>query len=79
MVELADARFPGLRAATLTSDPASGGALIVPDYQPGLVALPTRRTVVADLIAPGTTSGNLISYMKEKTRRTRRRPCPRPG
>jgi len=67
LVELSDSRYPGLRAATLTSDPASGGALIVPEYVPGLVALPVRRTVVADLIAPGTTTSNVISYMKEKT------------
>ena len=52
---------------TLTSDPASGGALIPPDRQPGLLELRTRRTVVADLIAPGTTDSNLVQYTKEKT------------
>jgi HK97 family phage major capsid protein len=56
-----------LHATTLTSDPASGGALIVPDVQPGIVTLNQRRVVVADLIAPGTTVSNLIQYMKEKT------------
>lgn len=53
--------------ATLTEDPASGGTLIQPDYQTGLVELLSRRTVVADLIAPGTTDSNLIQYTKEKT------------
>jgi HK97 family phage major capsid protein len=54
-------------AATLTSDPASGGALVTPDHRPGLIALPQWRVVVADLIAPGTTDSNLVSFMKEKT------------
>jgi HK97 family phage major capsid protein len=55
----------GLHAATLTSDPASGGALVVPDYQPGILQTPTRRLVVADLLASGTTDSNLIAYMQE--------------
>ena len=56
-----------LHAATLTEAPASGGALIQPDWRPGLVGLPMRRSVVADMIAPGTTDSNLIQYTKEKT------------
>jgi len=56
-----------LYGATLTGDPASGGALVPPDRQPGIVALPTRRTVVADLIAPGTTTSNLVEYVREKS------------
>jgi HK97 family phage major capsid protein len=63
-VELTD---PGLQAATLTSDAASGGDLIIPDYRPGIVPLLFKRLVVADLIASGTTDSNLISYMKETT------------
>lgn len=55
------------RAATLTEDPASGGALVVPQYLPGILPLPTKRLVVADLIAPGTTDSNAVSYMREKT------------
>ncbi|MEO8682475.1 MAG: phage major capsid protein [Vicinamibacterales bacterium] len=54
-----------LLAATLTEDPASGGDLVVPDYRPGIVPLWTRPLVVADLIMPGTTESNLITYMKE--------------
>lgn len=53
--------------ATLTEDPASGGALVAPDRQDGMVELRTRRTVVADLIAPGTTDSNLVQYTKEKS------------
>jgi HK97 family phage major capsid protein len=53
--------------ATLTGDPASGGSLVPPDRQDGLLELRTRRTVVADLIAPGTTDSNLVQYTKEKT------------
>ena len=53
--------------ATLTEDPASGGTLVPPDRQAGLIELRTRRVVVADLIAPGTTDSNLVQYTKEKT------------
>lgn len=60
-----DAQF--LRATTLTSDPASGGKLVVPDYRPGILPLPTRRLTVRDLLAPGTTDSNAVTYMVEKT------------
>lgn len=68
-VELFDVRRSALEqyAATLTTDPASGGDLVVPDVRPGILPLLTRRIVVADLLAPGTTDSNLISYMKETT------------
>ena len=56
-----------LHAATLTSDAASGGDLIITDYRPGIQPLLFKRLVVADLIASGTTDSNLISYMKETT------------
>ena len=63
------ARWPSpyqpFQATTITEDPASGGALVIPDYQVGLVPLPTRRVVVADLCAPGSTTSNLIAYMRE--------------
>jgi HK97 family phage major capsid protein len=70
-LELHDHRSLGVSwqqyAATLTEDPTSGGKLVVPDYRPGIVPLLLRRRVVADLIAPGTTASNLITYMVEKT------------
>jgi HK97 family phage major capsid protein len=58
---------PHMHATTLTTQPGSGGALIVPDYQPGVIPLMFKRLVVADLIAPGSTDSNVVSYMKETT------------
>jgi HK97 family phage major capsid protein len=61
-------RSPSIElATTITEDPASGGALVIPQYQPGIVPLLFRRLVVADLIAPGTTNSNAIITMNEKT------------
>ena len=54
-----------LHATTLTSDSASGGDLIIADYQPGILALPTRRLVMADLFASAPTNSNAVAYMKE--------------
>jgi HK97 family phage major capsid protein len=56
-----------LHATTLSEAAGSAGPLVLPDYQPGIVPLLFKRLVVADLIAPGTTESNLISYMKETT------------
>lgn len=55
-----------LRATTFDTTAGSGGPLIIPDTQPGFIPLLQRRLVIADLIAPGSTVGNLIQYMKEK-------------
>lgn len=54
-----------LMAATLSEDPASGGDLVLRDTQRGILPLPMRRLVMADLIAPGTTTSNSVGYMKE--------------
>jgi HK97 family phage major capsid protein len=56
-----------LFAATLTEDPASGGALVIPQYQPGILPTMTRRLTVADVLASGQTTTNAIIYMVEKT------------
>lgn len=56
---------PIIRGATLTEDPASGGALILPQYVPGILTPPQQPLVIADLFAQGTTGSNLITYMKE--------------
>ena len=56
-----------LHATTLTEDGGSGGQLIVPQYVPGIVPLPTRRLVIADLFAPGETGSNAVGFMKETT------------
>jgi len=66
-VEVFDTVPGGLHATTLTTDPASGGDLIVPDYRPGILPLLFKPLVVADLLSSGTTDSNLISYMKETT------------
>lgn len=59
------ADYPMMRAATLSGDPASGGKLVIADYQPGIVPLPTRPLRVADLFAFGTTDSNAVVYMVE--------------
>lgn len=56
-----------LQATTLDESAGSGGKLLVPDYRPGIVELPTRRLVVADLPADGATDGSSVIYMKETT------------
>jgi len=56
-----------LHATTLSEGAGSGGPLIIPDTQAGVVPLLFKRLVVADLIAPGTTTGNLIQFMSETT------------
>jgi HK97 family phage major capsid protein len=62
-IELVD--YAGLHAATLTTDPASGGDLITPDYRPGVLPLLFKPLRVADLLASGTTDSNAIQYMVE--------------
>jgi HK97 family phage major capsid protein len=66
-VDAAHWRTLEMMGTTLTEDPASGGALVPPQYLPSLVSLAMRRPVVADLASPGTATSNLIQYMKEKT------------
>jgi HK97 family phage major capsid protein len=56
-----------LMAATLTEDAASGGDLIIAETVPGIKEFLFKKLVVADLIAPGTTDSNLISFLKETT------------
>lgn len=59
--------FGEMRNATISDDAASGGDLVLTDYQRGIVPMPTRPLVVADLMAPGTTESNTVGYMKEMT------------
>lgn len=56
-----------LMATTLDTSAGSGGPLIITDYQPGILPLLFKRLVVADLISPGSTMSNSITYMKETT------------
>jgi len=64
---MAEIPYASLFAATLSEDPASGGKLVVPDYRPGIVPTATRPIVVADLLMPGTTDSNVVTYMRETT------------
>jgi HK97 family phage major capsid protein len=59
---------PGLgdiRATTLTEGAGSGGALLVPEYRPGIVGLLFKKLTIRDLLASGTTTTNAIIYMQE--------------
>lgn len=49
----------------ITSLSASGGLLVAPDRQDGVIALPQRPATVRSLLAPGRTSSNLIQYFRE--------------
>lgn len=52
--------------SSLTTDAAgSAGALVVPDRQSGIIALPNRPLAIRDLLAQGTTGSNVISYVRE--------------
>jgi HK97 family phage major capsid protein len=69
-LELDDPRFSGgfggdVHATTLTTGVGTGGALVVPQYLPGIVPVPLRKPVVADLLGVGPASSNLIIYMAE--------------
>lgn len=44
---------------------ANTGAGIIADRQPGVLAIPQRPLAIRDLVAPGRTNSNLITYMKE--------------
>ena len=48
-----------------TTGTGAGGASIAPDRLQTIVAAPQRRMTVRDLITPGTTSSNLIQYVRE--------------
>jgi HK97 family phage major capsid protein len=50
----------------LTDGAGSGGALVVPQYVPG-IQFPQRRLVVADLFAQGVTNTGMVTFMREKT------------
>lgn len=50
---------------SITSDPASAGDAVNPDRLPGILAAPSRRMTVRDLITPGRTASNMIQYVKE--------------
>ena len=57
-----------VKASTVTSA-ASGaggaGALVIPQYQTGIIAPGQRRLTIRDLLSSGTTSSGSIAYMRE--------------
>ncbi|PJI55397.1 phage major capsid protein [Methylobacterium radiotolerans] len=52
----------------LTSATGSGGALVTPARQPGIVALPQRPMTVRGLLAPGETESNLVQFVRQTVR-----------
>jgi HK97 family phage major capsid protein len=65
--EAIEVPYGSLFATTLTEGAGSGGALVVPQYLPGILPTATRRIVVMDLLGQGITNSNAIVYMKETT------------
>lgn len=49
----------------ITSAANSAGAAVAPDFRPDIMALPNRRMTIRDLMLPGTTNGNAITYVRE--------------
>ncbi len=54
-----------LMAVNLSEAIGSGAALVQPDVVPGIFPLLTRRIMVTDLLAPGTTDSAIVEYLEE--------------
>lgn len=54
-------------ATTLDESSGSGGKLVLPDYQQGILPLLFRAIRVTQLLAPGSTNSNSVEYMVETT------------
>jgi HK97 family phage major capsid protein len=54
-----------IEVKTVTSAANSGGALVAPDRQAEVITLPRQRPVVRSLLAPGTTTGNNVQFMRQ--------------
>lgn len=58
--------FDAKNDMTTTTGGAGGmGAMVHPNYRPGLTMLPDRRMTIRNLIAPGQTDSPIISYDRE--------------
>lgn len=44
---------------------ANAGAAVPPDYRPEIIGLPQRKMTVRDLMLPGSTASNAITYVRE--------------
>src|ERR1035437_5227887 len=57
-----------LKTVTITSAAGVGGALVAPDFRPDAVLIARRRFFVRDLVAPGSTEGNAVTYPRQTLR-----------
>lgn len=57
-----------LKTVTITSATGVGGALVAPDFRPDPVLIQRRRLFVRDLVAPGATIGNAVTYPRQTLR-----------
>jgi HK97 family phage major capsid protein len=62
---IAEIPDPRVFATTITSDPTTGGVAVPPQYLPGIVPIPLRPPVVADLLSAGVTTSNALVYLAE--------------
>ena len=59
--EFDDPRFGDMHNTTITTTQGgAGGVLVAPQYLPGIVPVPLRPPIVADLLGAGTTGENMI-------------------
>lgn len=60
---------PGTFGATTigsgTTGDGNGGALLTPDYRPGLIQQPDMPLLIRDLLMPGQTDKQVVEYFKE--------------
>jgi HK97 family phage major capsid protein len=52
----------------ITSAAGVGGALVAPDFRPDPVLIQRRRLFVRDLVAPGSTISNAVTYPRQSVR-----------
>lgn len=48
-----------------TTGAGNGGALLTPDYRPGLIRQPDMPLLIRDLLMPGRTDAQVVTYFKE--------------
>lgn len=49
----------------VSSSLASAGDAVAPDFRPAILPMPTRRFTIRDLMMPGQTNSNAVTYVKE--------------
>ncbi len=57
-----------LETKAITSAMTSGGGLVAPDVRTEPVMLPWKRVTLRDLVAPGQTNSNAVSYPRQTSR-----------